>query len=326
MTENNNNNKNDDKNQSLQKESKKEITTPKKVSEPMDIVVGFQSGANRVRQYGGEVEYGKEYVKLDDNIVYGREYVKYRNQNNQLANELKTEFKAQEENNKALENIVNNQKLAAKQENFSQEEEKKVESMLIVFVGIPGSGKSSIVKELANLLNVRYFAEPEEENRNRPTDNDEEFLKNFETQRFLLEATKKLCEEKGIELITFPRGISSIEDSAAKIKSLLEEKLWPSGKAPGLGPGDRFDLNDYELISFIRNKLSYNADNIFVDGSNIETFREIYQKSLEQEQQEQSENSQMQEETNQSFGLDFLFDENDEDRELRKALALSRGE
>ena len=35
--------------------------------------------------------------------------------------------------------------------------------MLIVFVGIPGSGKSSIVKELASLLKVRYFAEPEED-------------------------------------------------------------------------------------------------------------------------------------------------------------------
>jgi len=124
MTENNNNNKNDDKNQSLQKEFKKEITTPKKVSEPMDIVVGFQSGANRVRQHGGEVEYGREFIKLDDNAVYGREYVKYRNQNNQLANELKTEFKVKEENNKALENIVNNQKLATGQGNSSQAEEK----------------------------------------------------------------------------------------------------------------------------------------------------------------------------------------------------------
>ncbi|CAI2183300.1 1149_t:CDS:2 [Funneliformis geosporum] len=83
---------------------------------------------------------------------------------------------------------------------------------------------------------------------NRSTDNDEEFLKNFETQQFLLEATKKLCEEKGIELIIFPRDSSSPEDSAVRIKNLLEEKLvkskttfgmWPSGKAPGLGPGDR---------------------------------------------------------------------------------------
>ena len=204
--------------------------------------------------------------------------------------------------------------------------------MLIVFVGIPGSGKSSIVKELAALLNVKYFAEPEEEkwadaakdwktygsfsmlmwfrsirvpmlveaqrlseegeivfidtyydkllhyyidkycmrwlispsdryfsvmkqiaeidkdvlpdadiavffevdkanwlsflkNRNRSTDNDEEFLKNFETQKFLLEATQKLCEEKGIELITFSRGASSLEDSTARLKNLLEGKL-----------------------------------------------------------------------------------------------------
>jgi len=71
--------------------------------------------------------------------------------------------------------------------------------------------------------------------------------------------------------------------------------------------------------------LGYNAENIPV-GSSTETFREIYQNSLEQEQQEQSENSQTQEATNQSFGLDFLFQENDEDRELQKALALSRGE
>src|SRR5947199_6759404 len=61
--------------------------------------------------------------------------------------------------------------------------------------------------------------------RGRSTDNDEEFLKNFETQRFLLEATKKLCEEKGIELITFSRGASSLEDSTARLKNLLEGKL-----------------------------------------------------------------------------------------------------
>ena len=62
-------------------------------------------------------------------------------------------------------------------------------------------------------------------NRNRSTDNDEEFLKNFETQKFLLEATQKLCEEKGIELITFSRGTSSLEDSTARLKNLLEGKL-----------------------------------------------------------------------------------------------------
>ena len=61
--------------------------------------------------------------------------------------------------------------------------------------------------------------------RGRSTDNDEEFLKNFETQKFLLEATKKLCEEKDIELIIFPRGTSSVEDSAQSLKKILEEKL-----------------------------------------------------------------------------------------------------
>src|SRR4051794_38563471 len=35
--------------------------------------------------------------------------------------------------------------------------------------------------------------------RNRPIDQDEDFMKNFETQKFLLEATQKLCAEKGIE-------------------------------------------------------------------------------------------------------------------------------
>ncbi|CAH1756648.1 11271_t:CDS:2 [Entrophospora sp. SA101] len=127
--------------------------------------------------------------------------------------------------------------------------------------------------------------------RSRPTDQDEDFMKNFETQKFLLEATQKLCAEKGIELIIFPQDNSSIKDSALNLKSLLEDKLamgedclsalrrevkeetnleiitinnllikwfnvsiyqveargepkvmepnkWPSGKAPGLGPGD----------------------------------------------------------------------------------------
>ena len=61
--------------------------------------------------------------------------------------------------------------------------------------------------------------------RGRPTDNDEEFLKNFETQKFLLEATKKMCEEKNIELIFFPRGTASIEDSTLSLKKILEEKF-----------------------------------------------------------------------------------------------------
>src|SRR3954453_19227567 len=112
MTENNN-----------KENSQKEIVTSKKVSEPMDIVVGFQSGANRVRQSGGEVEYGREFLKVNENTVYGREYVKYRNPSNQLTGELKTDYKVQERNVKALENIVNDQRATISQENFSQAEE-----------------------------------------------------------------------------------------------------------------------------------------------------------------------------------------------------------
>ena len=37
----------------------------------------------------------------------------------------------------------------------------KIWVMLVVFVGIPGSGKSSTVKELASLLDIKhFFAEP----------------------------------------------------------------------------------------------------------------------------------------------------------------------
>jgi len=61
--------------------------------------------------------------------------------------------------------------------------------------------------------------------RNRPTDQDEDFMKNFETQKFLLEATKRLCEEKGIELIVFQQDISSVQDTSLKLKGLLEDKL-----------------------------------------------------------------------------------------------------
>jgi len=61
--------------------------------------------------------------------------------------------------------------------------------------------------------------------RNRGTDHDEKFMKNFETQKFLLEATQKFCQEKGVELIIFPQNNSSVQDSALKLKNLLEGKL-----------------------------------------------------------------------------------------------------
>jgi len=205
--------------------------------------------------------------------------------------------------------------------------------MLVVFVGIPGSGKSTTVKELVKLLRIdNFFAEPEEEKwadaakdwktygtfsmlmwfrsirvpmlleaqklseegktvfidtyydkllyyyldkycmrwlispsdryfsvmkqiaeidkdvlpdadiviffeinqqtwleflktRNRDTDQDEDFKKNFETQKFLLEATQKLCAEKGIELIIFQQDNSAVQDSALKLKKMLAGKL-----------------------------------------------------------------------------------------------------
>jgi len=50
-------------------------------------------------------------------------------------------------------------------------------------------------------------------------------MKNFETQKFLLEATKKLCEEKGIELIIFRRHGSSLQESVEELKKLLENKI-----------------------------------------------------------------------------------------------------
>jgi len=204
--------------------------------------------------------------------------------------------------------------------------------MLIVFVGIPGSGKSSTTKEVASLMEAECFLEPEEDkwadaakdwktygsfamltwfrairtpmlikaqelsengelvfcdtyydkllhyyidkhcmrwllspsdryfpvmkeiatidkdvlpdadiivffeidkeswlkllrSRNRIADNEEVFLRNFETQKFLLDATKKLCEERGIELIMFQQKELSIVDSSQKIKKILEEKI-----------------------------------------------------------------------------------------------------
>jgi len=61
--------------------------------------------------------------------------------------------------------------------------------------------------------------------RNRETDQDKDFMKNFETQKFLLEATKKMCEEKRIELIIFRRHASSLQESVKKIKKILESKI-----------------------------------------------------------------------------------------------------
>ncbi len=62
-------------------------------------------------------------------------------------------------------------------------------------------------------------------NRQRDMDQDKDFRKNFETQKFLLEATQKLCAEKDIELIIFPQDNSAVQDSALKLKKILEKKL-----------------------------------------------------------------------------------------------------
>jgi len=54
-------------------------------------------------------------------------------------------------------------------------------------------------------------------------------MKNFETQKFLREATQKYCEEKGIEFIISPQDNSSPQETAEKIKNLLGDKLAKKG-------------------------------------------------------------------------------------------------
>jgi adenylate kinase family enzyme len=91
---------------------------------------------------------------------------------------------------------------------------------------------AAIDKDVLPDADLIIFFEVEKENwlkflkaRNRIADNEEGFLKNFETQKFLFEATKKLCEERNIELITFQQGNLSIEESIKELKKILEEKL-----------------------------------------------------------------------------------------------------
>ncbi|MEG7978674.1 MAG: hypothetical protein NY202_01890 [Mollicutes bacterium UO1] len=50
-------------------------------------------------------------------------------------------------------------------------------------------------------------------------------MKNFETQKFLLEATQKFCQEKGVELIIFPQDSSAVQHSALELKNLLADKI-----------------------------------------------------------------------------------------------------
>ncbi|CAG8546342.1 4489_t:CDS:2 [Paraglomus occultum] len=59
--------------------------------------------------------------------------------------------------------------------------------------------------------------------RNREVDQDKDFMKNFETQKFLREATQKYCEERGKEFIIFPQDNSSAQEAAQKIKNLFDE-------------------------------------------------------------------------------------------------------
>lgn len=91
---------------------------------------------------------------------------------------------------------------------------------------------AAIDKDILPDADLIIFFEVEKENwlkflktRNRIADNEEVFLKNFETQKFLLEATKKLCEERGTELIIFPQGDNSPQTSAKKIKEILDNKF-----------------------------------------------------------------------------------------------------
>ena len=64
-----------------------------------------------------------------------------------------------------------------------------------------------------------------------------------------------------------------------------------------------FEPTECELADFVKNKLGYNPENIpsTIDNSNIEMFRQIYEKNLEQNQQGQFEDLQIQEAINQSL-------------------------
>ena len=91
---------------------------------------------------------------------------------------------------------------------------------------------AEIDKDILPDADIIVFFEVNKENwlsflraRNRIADNEEVFLKNFETQKFLLEATKKLCEERKTELIIFQQGDSSPQESARKLKEILESRL-----------------------------------------------------------------------------------------------------